>query len=176
MRAFRCVACALLLVATGPRAFAQPVPSQAVDRRVRLATQHDGVIVGTVERVSADSLSVRSDQSGAIVRLAQTDVLRAEEAHGLPLGRSVKRGALVGAGIGAAALGVGLLTDKPRSGESMGVSNAVIALPAAVVLTLLGAAVGAWSSGETWQPVLPTRLSSTLQGGGALGVGVRLSF
>jgi hypothetical protein len=166
---------ALLLLASS-EATAQAVPARVVDRHLRIETAHAGRVSGRVIRVSTDSVVLRDDRTRAMVAIAQTDVLRADVASGLPLGRSVQRGAAIGAGLGVAVMAVGVLADAKVDGESMGLSNVAIAAPVAVLLTLLGTAVGAWSSGETWTTLTPMRVGANVQAGRSMQIGVRMSF
>ena len=167
---------AALLVLASSESRAQAVPARVVDRHLRVETKYTGLVTGRVVRVSTDSLVLRDDQTRAMVAIAQADVLRADVASGLPLGRSVKRGALIGAGLGIGVIAVGVMADAKVDGEMHGPSNLAIAAPVAVLLTLLGTAVGAWSSGETWTTLAPRSVGANLQVGRSMMVGVHMTF
>ncbi len=176
MRELGCFAFAALLLLASSEATAQAVPARVVDRHLRIATVNAGRVSGRVVRVSTDSVVLRDDRTRAMVAIAQTDVLRAEVASGLPFGRSIRRGALIGAGLGVAVLAFGVLADNKTDGEVVGITNLQIAAPAAGLLTLLGTAVGAWSSGETWTTLSPARFGATTHVGRSVTVGIRMSF
>jgi hypothetical protein len=176
MRENGCFAYTALVVLASAQVSAQAVPARVVDRRLRVETQHAGIVTGRVVRVSTDSIVLHDDQTRTTLAIAQTDVLRAVVASGIPLGRSVQRGALIGAGLGVAVIAVGLLADAKVDGEMMGPSNVAIAAPVAVLITLLGTAVGVWSSGESWTELAPIRTGANVQTGRSMMVGVRMSF
>ena len=176
MRELGRYACAALLLLASSLANAQAVPARVVDRHLRIETQQAGIVTGRVIRVATDSIVLRDDQTRAMVTFAQSDVLRAEVASGLPLGRSIQRGALIGAGLGVAVIAVGLLADAKVKDEMFGPSNTAIAAPAAVLLTLLGTAVGAWSSGEYWTSLPPERIGVNMQVGHNMTIGVQMRF
>ena len=165
----------LLGLATVP-AIAQRVPSPALDSRLRIQTAQAGVLTGRVVRVAADSLVLRNEQTHEVIAVAQSDILGVEKWSGLSRGRAAQRGALIGGGLGVAALAVGLLADAQVNGESMGLTNLAIAAPVAVLLTLLGTGIGAMSGGESWQQLTPISIGSSTQFGPTVSVGLRRKF
>ena len=176
MREFRYVACAMMMVLASARGGAQAVPTRGVDRHLRIQTRHAGKVTGRVVRVSADSVVLRDDESTDVMAVAQSDVLAAEEATGIPWGRAVQRGALIGAGLGVAVLAAGLLADAKVDGETVGPTNLAIAAPVALLLTLLGTGIGAVSGGETWTQLTPMRIGSSVPVGRAIAVSFSVRF
>ena len=165
----------LLGLATVP-AIAQRVPTRALESRLRIQTAQAGVLTGRVVRVAADSVALRNEQTHDVIAVAQSDILRVEEWSGLSHGRAAQRGALIGGGLGVAALAVGLLADAQVKGESVGLTNVAIAAPVAVLLTLLGTGIGAMSGGESWQQLTPIGVGSSMQVGPTVSVGLRMNF
>ena len=176
MRAFRYIACAIILVMGSVCGGAQAVPSRVVDSRLRIQTRHAGIVSGRVVRVSADSVVLRNEQSMDVMAVAQGDVLVVEEATGMPRSRAAQRGALIGAGLGIAVLAVGLLADAKVDGETMGLTNLAIAAPVAALLTLLGTGIGAASGSESWKRLPPVHIGASVPVGRVIAVGFRIQF
>ena len=176
MRVFRYVACSLLLALPSVRMAAQAVSPRVVDKRLRVTTRQAGVVTGRVVRVTTDSVALRDDRTRDERSVAQTDILAVQQSSGMSRGRAAQRGALIGAGLGIAALTAGLLADAQVDGEMMGLTNLAIAAPVAVLLTLLGAGIGAASGGEVWKPVTTAGVGSNVQLGRTVQVGLRVRF
>lgn len=176
MLRYRRIASLLLVgLATVP-AMAQRVPKRALDNRLRIQTAQAGVLTGRVVRVAADTVALRNEQTREVIAVSQSDILGVEEWSGLSHGRAAQRGALIGGGLGVAALAVGLLADAQVKDESMGLSNIAIAAPVAVLLTLLGTGIGAMSGGESWQQLTAVSIGSSTQFGPTVSVGLRMKF
>jgi hypothetical protein len=176
MFGYRRIALLLLLgLATVP-AVAQRVPTRALDSRIRIQTAQAVLLTGRVVRVVADSVAIRNEQTREVITIAQSDILGVEAWSGLSHGRAAQRGALIGGGLGVAALAVGLLADAQVKGESMGLSNVAIAAPVAVLLTLLGTGIGAMSGGGSWQTLAPISIGSSTKFGPTVSVGLRMKF
>jgi hypothetical protein len=167
--------CALVVLVSA-QVGAQVVPARVVDRRLRIETSHADTVTGRVVRVSADSIVLRDERRDVLVAIAQRDVVGAAVASGLPLGRSIQRGALIGAGLGVVVLAAGVVADSKGDGEVVGPTSLLFTAPAAVLLTLLGTAVGAWSSGESWTVLAPMRVGACIRMGRTATVGLQLSF
>lgn len=152
---------------------AQGVPPRAVDARLRIQTRQGNVFVGRVVRSSPDSLLLRVDELPTPLVIPQRDVKTFAESLGKQRSRGAVRGALWGGGIGLVILGVAAAADASRSSEANSVGNTSFAAPAGLLLTVLGAGLGAALAPEEWGLPTAVRFGVTRQGAGQLAVGVR---
>lgn len=92
-------------------------------------------------------------------------------------GSSAGEGALVGGGIGLALIAAGELADAraQRRGKELFIRSSTLTVPLAVVLALIGAAIGSISGPEEWsQPQFVTQSAAPDGGAGArIAVGFR---
>jgi hypothetical protein len=160
------------------RGSAQPVPSRVTDARLRIETRHVSMVTGRVVRVSRDSVVLHDDQTRALVGIPQTDILVFEESLGSTRGRSARRGALYGAGLGLAVIaGGGLAASHGHSDwDWLGPWNARLTLPLAALLPLIGAGIGAAQGGEHWTPPTAVHVAAAVRSSHALSVGVSWGF
>jgi hypothetical protein len=171
-----------ILPLSGLMAQQTAVPANA---RVRVAVrpysptaqQVRGPLVGELEAAN-DSIIIVRDARGTSVILPREDVHRFELSAGSTRSRSegARRGCLVGAGTGVA-IGLAMDTDGFVDGP-------VMALGFGALFGLLGAGIGAASSGERWRNApVPHQLAraagaiTVLAGAGdGTRLGIRVSF
>ncbi len=136
----------------------QRLTDAVVGTRVRLDTTDGALVIGTIVSVDPDSVRVSTNAIGTILSLPLSRVVSYE----LSLGRNRARGAKRGAAVGGA-LGVALIVSTLR-GDTVSVNrqrdDRHLAVPIAIGLTAVGAAIGAAIAPERWEP--PARLHSRL--------------
>lgn len=130
-------------------AHAQRMTEAVVGSRVRLDTTDGALLTGTVVSVDSDSVRVSTHSSGAVVALPLSRVLSYDVSRGRERGRGAKRGALAGGAVGLALVVSSLRGDtvdaKGRRDDRR------LAVPIAIGLTALGAAIGAALAPERWE-------------------------
>lgn len=147
-----------------------------VGERVQLTTA-DGVrVVGRVTSVTGDTIRLRV---GARVRDTMALLLGRFATYAPSVGHDRVQGAgygvLVGATAGAAVLFVARRADRRERGDVF-VSNTTLAAPAAVLLTALGAGLGALVAPERWGPPVLLRVGIRPAGGPLRGLGWTARF
>ena len=176
-----CLALVLALPIRAPAA--QNSPTLARGARVRVTTPDArGWVVGTLESVDSTSIVLRRENGEAAVlprgRTTQVDVSAGpgscSPGH---RARCVLVGFLIGAGVTAAVAELSWQNSTSEAPE--GVAVLMLAVPGALVGTIVGALRG----GEHWNSIeLPVRLTLTpgrpgsVHPGRGVRVGVRLAF
>lgn len=149
----------------GLRLDAQELPTLKPGLRLRVAapSQASERIVGTLVSVDAAILTIQTSKERIAVRREAIRTLESSERRS-----SKKKGALIGAGIGAVAALAVALTDKQEpflTSEPL-FTRAEIGLVYAVLTVPLGAGLGALlAPGERWAPVPGASSSETAQAG-----------
>jgi hypothetical protein len=134
--------------------------------RVRLLNPPPAAVTGTVQRVDAGVLVLAATREPRTYTIAADQVagierLEARRPAGRSLARGARRGALVGLGLSAAALGYlaiesrGTRSDAPCIGLCFTTAQAVaiVTVPVTVTSTVFGGALGLLGRGERWVPV-----------------------
>ncbi len=148
----------VLLVLPGSEAVAQSAPDLAVGSRVRLmaAAVSKEPLVGTVVRLDATSVELRTADQKQATLVPRHAITQAEVSLGR---RSKKRHVLIGALIGGAAGAIAVLATPEESCDPnalFGCSSGPSQGEGALIFGALGAAVGAGVGalipvGEEWQ-------------------------
>jgi hypothetical protein len=173
----RLVVAAWIVIASCP---IRPLPAQRLDAvaagtRMRLTLCNGEVVMGESGYLRGDSLDVvitqRTQSADAppltVVRRARSIALDSIRTYAVVVGHEGRggHGALVGASIGLALIGVALASDiaYERRGGAAQIPNVALATPVALVFVLVGAALGSASGAERWSEpryvhalVLPT--------------------
>ena len=152
---------------------AQGVPQEGA--RVRVTSTTAPRSTGVLKSVTADSVVVLVEPSGARLGIARANLRKMEVSEGRSAGLGARKGALWGAAIGLAATAITLVTfgeDQLNEGaapdEQLGTGEFVVA--SGVVGALWGAGIGAIIRAERWTQMAVAPTAS------ARGIGMRVSF
>jgi hypothetical protein len=146
-------------------------PLPAVESRVRVHRIDAPRVVGTVVPWGADTVAVRTDDSRTVMPIPVASITGYEMLTGRDRWRGARRGAAVGAGVGVLLIGLAIREDLD-CGDCY-IPASVVAVPAALVLTVLGSGVGTVIAPARWTTV-GARRESRLPTGAR--VGLRLAF
>lgn len=177
LRGYRCitrVACILLALwcASPTMGFAQTsFPLPAVEARVRVHRVDAPRVVGTVVAWGPDTVAVRTDDSRTVTPIPVAAITGYEQLTGRDRWRGARRGAAIGAGVGVLLIGLAIRDDLDCS--DCYIPATVVAVPAALVLTVVGSGVGAVIAPARWT-TYGARRESRLPT--AARVGFRLGF
>jgi hypothetical protein len=155
------------------RAQSPSSPPLAIGERVRLEIADSARrITGTVVARQGDTVAINPRGAATNILVAAKSIDRYEVSAGRERGRGARRGALVGG-----ALAIGLITvvaidaaNHPQ--QDVMIPWQIAVLPPAVVITGLGAGVGAIVAPERWE----TRWTRTARRESGVRVGMALSF
>ena len=145
--------------------------------RVRVTTHSTTKLVGVVKSLSADSVHLYTEESGATMALARQDITALRVSQGRTSGQGAKRGALWGVAVGAVVVAITspvvLLAEETNTDE---VSLGVFAFQMLGSGALWGAGIGALVRAEKWEAIpLRPRIQSSSSGVG-LGFTVKPAF
>lgn len=116
--------------------------------------------MGTVARIGADPIAFAAERRGlAPAAVAVRDVAGVRRSLGRDRARGTRSGALVGGAVGAALVAVGVAVDRSTDAAVM-VPAALLAVPAAGLLTLMGAGLGAANAPTLWSDPAPLRVGA----------------
>ena len=129
---------------------------------VRVTDRTGGQTSGRVWSVTTDSLHLGLESHG-FAAFAWSDVRGYEVARGRARGHGAVRGALVGGALGAALIVVGAYADAKDGGEVL-LPSYVVTVPATVLLSGLGAGIGAIVAPTRWGDRVIVQRQSTSTG------------
>jgi hypothetical protein len=147
--------------------------SPGIRLRISAPEQASGRIVGTLVSVDAAVLTIQTSKQRIAVRREAIRALESSERRS-----SKKKGALIGAGIGAVAAIVVALTDKqePFLGSDPLFTREELGLVAAAAFVPVGVGLGALlAPGERWTPVA-TAGAAKAAGPGPPRIGLRFTL
>jgi hypothetical protein len=162
----RTLGCAAVVFGAGSTLAAQAPARPVVGDRVELVTRDGRRLVGTVAALGPDSIRLRH---GPVLLATEAAAFRASA--GRDRWRGARRGAVAGVLTGAALVAFALHTDANAS--DVMIPSTVLAVPAALVLTGVGAGIGAGVTRERWTAPTPLRVGAASP---PRGLGVRLGL
>ncbi len=165
----------LLLFSTVSTVCAQTLTRRDVGTRIRVATTDADTFQGTVVALGPDTLRLAVDGVERPLALAMTSLRTIAHSEGVDRGSGALSGLRNGAIVGAVLVGAGLLIDR-RSQSECFCGASVLLVPAAVLTTTIGAAVGALSAPERWSDPRPVGARGDAGRGVLLRIGVRVRF
>lgn len=165
---------------------AQRIAAVPLGARMRIVTCTGTTITGKYGGISGDSIALAVDSMEAapvgyapervtVARSVATSCVQTWSVFE-KYGSAAGRGALVGGGLGLALISLayaGDLANERRGGDTI-IPATAFAVPVALVLTGIGAWLGAISGPEQWS--VPTGMSASMRvvpGGGVTGLSVR---
>jgi hypothetical protein len=173
------IVCGIVIVscAIAPAAaHGQRLTERGVGSRVRIDTADGALVTGTVVSVDADTARIASGHATSALAVTRSRIVSYEVSAGRERARGAKRGTLIGGGIGLAVIALSLRRDTTTVDRQA--SDLGIAIPAAAIVTLLGAGLGAALAPERWES--PSGVTAGLRfiscRGRCVGVGYRRSF
>jgi hypothetical protein len=131
----------------------EPLPGVGTRVRVQAPGVSSGRLIGTLEDVTSDKLSLWVEDQEALVRVPLEAVEKIEVSRGR---KSLWKSVLIGAGI-MAAIGAATRVAEPCNGSACTHYPDEGALGGAVIGAAAGLIVGALG-GERWRPIAPDRL------------------
>ena len=161
-----------LFLSSGGALRAQPLTQRDVGTRVHVETTAGEHIRGTLTAIERDTLRVIVGGVEPPFAFALAAVKTVARFEGYDRERGAVHGLLNGGKVGLVLIGVGLFLDRGDSGDNI-VSASMLTVPAAVIVTLIGAGAGALSAPERWG--VPQRVSLRLDATPARGAYVGLT-
>ena len=158
---------------------AQPVQGALppLGARIRVETRGGSRVVGTVQSIEADTMRIyggrRYSPALPIHVLPLADIRGYAVSLGRDRWRGARNGAFVGGGLGLVLVAFAAHTDATSHSDTM-IPGTFFAVPAAVVLTGIGALIGAAAAPDRWSA--PVALQLVPGSDESLGIGLRLRF
>ncbi len=145
---------------------------------VRLEMQDGERVTGTVLGLDADTMRLEPEKRPLRGEHSLAIPLGAVRAYSVSMGRDrwrgAGRGALVGGILGVALIAYAVHADNTQN--DLIIPGTVFAVPGAVILTGLGAGVGALTAPRRWSSPIPLRVGVQRGSAGALRIGLRVDF
>jgi hypothetical protein len=176
-RAALCVAGIALASVAAPLRAQPSTPGALPPRgaRVRVETASGSHVVGTVRSIEGDTIRLRVgrryETALPLLALSVADVRGYSVSLGRDRPRGARNGALVGGGLGLGLVAFAAYTDAHASGDAM-IPGTLYAVPAALLLTGVGALLGVAAAPEGWSA--PVALQLAPGPDESLRVGLRL--
>jgi hypothetical protein len=144
------------------------------DTRVRVELTNGVVLKGLLSAVERDSLYLLADNTASPRAVATAFIRTLQLSAGRDRWRGVRRGALVTGVISLAAVGLAVYTDT-HSRDAI-IPSTLFVVPLGVVLTGLGAGIGAVAAPEKWSGRQSVGKAASAPATHELRIGVRWQF
>ena len=153
---------------------AQALNGIVPNARIRVETTNGNLEIGRVAVVRGDSLWLRIDRADTVAAYSAAQLRAFEISRGASHWRGARRGALIGGALGLIAVGVSLHADLTTR-EDVIIPSTVYIAPAALLLTLAGAGLGAVVVEERWGAPATVRIGVGVSGRG-VGIAYHVRF
>lgn len=150
-------------------------PSFGLDDRVRIETRQGGLITGTVLDANRERIEMRVTRGNTTVSILLDSIRQYERGLAPNRKRAAGRGALIGGAVGLLGVAAAVNHDRHVVGDNYTPAT-WLAAPTAVILTLLGAGIGALSAPVRWEPPVRVSVAPSRAIDGGIKVGLTIRF